>query len=231
MRFLILLVLCSGCISDYRPRFFGPTGEFTPPSISDDPLFATLGPCLAGSVQITAVDAQLVGVSRGSGVVVASGSQASLVLTARHMTEGEGISSWVVRSGNKNVSARCVARGAGPLDDWALLESIGVVGTPVPVVSSVGAIGFDRAVAIGYPLGYQSPTVTVGHIQVYSPSLVRFSAPIIFGNSGGGLFVVKGGKLQLLAITVAVGASHEQAVEHMGIGVPIEQIRRQGGLR
>lgn len=226
--FLVCLVLLSSCAGDfYGPRFFGPKGEFTPPPSSyDDPLFATLGPCLAGSVQIVAMDAGGMGVSRGSGVVVGP----ERVLTARHMVEGAA--SWNVKIGGRSVPARCIMRGEGPFDDWALLESAGRLGEAVPVLEygRNEPLVYSRAVAIGFGLGWNSPSVTVGHIQSYSDGMCRFSAPITFGNSGGGLFAVVDGRLRLIAITVAVGVGKGSAVEHMGIGVPVPLIRRQGGL-
>lgn len=235
MKYLALLLCLTSCAGDYYgPRFFGPKGEFTPPpSISDDPLLATIGSCLAGSVQVYAIGSDGVGISRGSGVIVDAGLGACVVLTARHMTEGDGISSWVVKLGKDSKKARCIMRGAGPLDDWAMLEVEGNIGKPAPVVDSGrdGNLGYLHAVAVGYPLGWNSVTVTVGHIQSYADGLVRFSAPIIFGNSGGGLFIVQDGKLKLYAITVAVGSSRGQAIEFMGIGVPVSLIRKQGGLR
>ena len=236
MKYLLAIVLLlPSCATDYfGPRFFGPKGEIPPPpSISDDPLLSTLEACLAGSVQVHSVDAQGLGVSRGSGTVVGESGGNSLVLTARHMTEGDGISSWVVKLGKDNRRARCIRRGAGPLDDWAVLELEGRLGKAVPLVDSGrdGNLGYMQAVAVGYPLGWSAPTVTVGHLQSFGEGLMRFSCPIIFGNSGGGLYVLQDGKLRLYAVTVAIGVSHGQAVSHMGIGVPITSIRKQGGVR
>lgn len=223
----LLLVLAAGCIDGgYGPRFFGARGEL-PPSTGQDPLFKTLPAVIAGSVQIIAVDIKGEGLSRGSGVVVGF----RRILTARHMTE-DGASTWVVKQGSKNVKARCIARGVGPLDDWALLESEGGLGEAVPVMAlGVQPDLYAQAVAVGYGLGYPDPTVTVGHLQVIGDSYIRFSAPITFGNSGGGLYVLHDGELRLVALTVAVGVSSSGAVWHMGIGVPVSLIRKQGGLR
>lgn len=227
MRFLAIpLLLLAGCTDVHYPRFFGSRGEL-PPETSQDPLFKTLDRVLAGSVQVYALNSEGQGISKGSGVVVGVGKY----LTARHMTEAA--SSWVVKLGARNVPARCIAKGGGPFDDWALLESERGLGEAVPVLDHGRPLpgAFTQAVAVGYGLGYSDPTVTVGHLQVVGTQYIRFSAPITFGNSGGGLYTLIDGELTLVAITVAVGVGGGNAVEHMGVGVPIPLIRKQGGLR
>lgn len=230
MRYLAILVLLAvSCAGPYRTRFFGPRGEFTPsqPELSDDPLFKTLGPCLAGSVQIHAVDDLGMGVSKGSGVVVTP----NRVLTARHMLEGA--SSWLVKKDGKNYKARSIMSGVGAFDDWALLEleSGPLEAVPILDIGGDSNLGYCQAVAVGYSLGWGGVTVTTGHIQSQSPALIRFSAMVAPGNSGGGLFVIKDGRLQLVGIVVALGVSNNQMVYFMGLAVPLSVIRAQGGVR
>ena len=202
-------------------------------------LLADIGDAVAGVVQIYAVNAKDEGISRGSGVVIFRDNAGSLVLTARHMTEGAGDDSpakWIIKKNGLVVKARCIKRGATQDEDWALLESSYPVGDAVPVLESHGFRShvrpYEDCVAIGYALGFDTLTVTLGHIQDADPnsSVFRMSSPIIFGNSGGGLFVTDSGRLKLAGITVAVGGSGTQAVPHLGFSVSLDTIRRRGGL-
>lgn len=223
----VLLTLTSCLGSPYTTRYFGPRGEpqSPPPKGSGVDILETLGPVLAGSVQVLALDEEGRGVSRGSGVCVGE----SKYLTARHIVEGAH--SWVVKLGTRHVKASCAVRGEGPFDDWALLVGEGRLAEAVPVMGDRAPSPFSQAVAVGYGLGYPDPTVTVGHLQVVGETFIRFSAPITYGNSGGGLFAVIDGELRLIGITVAVGVGGGTAVEHMGIAAPLAAIRKQGGLK
>src|SRR5690349_20294379 len=202
-------------------------------------LLADIGDAVAGVVQVYSVNAKDEGISRGSGVVIFRDNAGSLVLTARHMTEGAGDDSpakWIIKKNGLVVKARCIKRGATQDEDWALLESSYPVGDAVPVLESHGFRShvrpYEDCVAIGYALGFDTLTVTLGHIQDADPnsSVFRMSSPIIFGNSGGGLFVTDSGRLKLAGITVAVGGSGTQAVPHLGFSVSLDTIRRRGGL-
>jgi len=52
------------------------------------------------------------------------------------------------------------------------------------------------------------------------------SAPIIFGNSGGAMFVQKNGNFFFVGVPSRVGATHSQAVEHMAYFVPASRVRK-----
>jgi S1-C subfamily serine protease len=215
---LALLVGCSG----YQRKLYS-----EPAQVQSVALLATVDRCVNATVQVIATNEVGQGISRGSGVVVGRNT----VLTARHMCEGSA-KAWVVRQGTVISEAFCVKLGAGPQDDWAVLVLTSPVGHPVDLVDSWGPT--DRlhaeAVAVGYALGLPSPSVTVGHIQEPYGTQIRMSAPIIFGNSGGGLFVLEGGELRLAGITVAVFTSGPSPVCHLGLSVSVREIVRQGGL-
>jgi S1-C subfamily serine protease len=103
---------------------------------------------------------------------------------------------------------------------------------PAPVSESSDADPepYEDAVAVGHALGLPDVTVTVGNIQTSGNDFIRMSSPIIFGNSGGGLYVVRRGKLVLAGIVVAVFQSNGSAVYHMGIAIPLSTIRRKVGF-
>lgn len=78
----------------------------------------------------------------------------------------------------------------------------------------------DRVVAVGFPLTV-SQFATVGHMQGLSPNNNHLlaSAPIIFGNSGGGLFAFQQGQWKLVGITVNMAGAN------LGMfGVPVPHI-------
>lgn len=228
MRYLAILTLFLSACYPVREYAVARGHSATPD------LTSLVGEVIPGVVQVYSVNERSEGVSRGSGVVIRRDSSGSLILTARHMTEGDGIATWVVRKNGVSAEARCLKRGVGPEEDWALLETVYPVGDAVPILEP-GAFGdsvkpYEPCVAVGYALGWNTLTVTLGHVQEVAGDRVRMSAPIIFGNSGGGLFVTHDGRLWLAGITVAVGTSGMTVAEHMGISVGIPVIRRRGGL-
>lgn len=224
----LLLLSCAACVGAAHPVLrTGPPGLPNTPSVT--PAYpAGLIRCLDSVVQVTARTRENIGISRGSGVVVSP----KVVVTARHMVEPD-VDHLLVSQGDVHSEAYCIRRGMGPLDDWAVLVLQSPVGRVAPLVPPGGDAppALSQAVAIGYALGLPVPTVTYGHVQPGSSGLIRMSAPIIFGNSGGGLFAEVGGELRLVGVTVAVYTSGSAPITHMGISVSIETIVEQGGLK
>ncbi|GAG74834.1 unnamed protein product, partial [marine sediment metagenome] len=85
----------------------------------------------------------------------------------------------------------------------------------------------DESVAVGCSLGFP-PLPTVGHItrlniQIYSLPYHMSSAQIIYGNSGGAMFMANTGELiGIPSRGVVIGWG--TPITHMGLFVPIERI-------
>lgn len=164
----------------------------------------------------------------GSGVVIGLGST---VVTASHMLEAPFNKHFVIarfQGGSVTLEAKVIRRGERL--DWALL-SVEVPIFPdkrsVPLYRSMkDPPRFARCLAIGYALGFDSMTLTEGRIQNIQGGCVRFSAPIIYGNSGGALIVLANGKPALLGIVYAGCNGNGQFIEHMGLAVDVRAFER-----
>lgn len=108
--------------------------------------------------------------------------------------------------------------------DLALLEL--KAGTLKPIrVCSRPAEQDDYAVLVGFPLGI-GQIVTEGRIQFVEDGNTVATTQGIFGNSGGGLFVVQDKKYCLLGIASMVAAAKNQAVYHIMMSVEWKEIKR-----
>jgi len=217
---LVALLLTASCIAPRRYEFT----EKQHPQPQPQPqgkLLDTLDKALAASVQVYALNENGEGLSRGSGTVVSASPNSSFVLTARHMTDNP-VSAWKVKQGRRVVNARVVAKGDKD-NDWAILQTDAAIGLPVRLIDAGTSAYFaQECVAIGHAIGLDTPTFTVGHVQLVTARELRISAPIYYGNSGGGLFVVQGGELRLAGIVFAFYS----AVTHLGLAVNVNVLRR-----
>lgn len=94
---------------------------------------------------------------------------------------------------------------------------------------------FTRVYIMGCPLGHNPlPTpgiITSLHKNVGKNNFWLSSAPTIFGNSGGGVFLKESGKLVGITTMVCTYDEQELPVFHMSVVVPVNQIRKWLGKK
>jgi S1-C subfamily serine protease len=172
---------------------------------------------------------ELQGSASGSAVAMGSSEGFEYFITARHCVDGAEI---IMLTG-KGSSFRVINRvmGKTPDDDWAILmcKEGSSPKWPTPAIDLGDLKLYEPCVAIGYPLGIETPTVTYGNIQgSISEKRRRISAPIIFGNSGGAVFVKRGSGLSLVGLVIAGYAQRNGSlVPHMGIMYSMAAIAKE----
>lgn len=165
--------------------------------------------------------------SRGSGVIIASSTRHTRVLTAAHVVFPSD--SIMVRdlSGIYHKGKR----GRFSLvDDWAVVIVDTYLGEPVAL--HVGPHErYEDIYAVGYALGFDYATATEGRFQSESDGLIRFSAPIVFGNSGGGIFARSSRGLVLSGIVSKIYITYgDSPVYHIGVAVSVDLIGDSSGF-
>ena len=198
-------------------------------------------PVAAATVQIKTFKEDGSGIASGSGIVVGMGIYSPVstmkakktgtrILTAKHLLEGEGLTTLRVYQGDKVLAAVPEQLGLGSEADWMTLICDGVIGKPVSLVPAGAPVSeFEPCAVMGHPLTIATPTLTEGRIQAAESWGIRISAPIIFGNSGGGLFVVRDGRWVLAGVTVGIYATgFGIPITHMGLCVDVRAILAQG---
>ena len=158
----------------------------------------------------------------GSGFFVGNKGQ---VVTNAHVVEGA--TRIIVRTRSKDsVLAKVVKLSLQ--DDLALLTTVGMVVTGLPLGEGRGASIGQDVIAIGSPLGLEG-TVTRGIISgvrhIGGISYLQTDAPMNSGNSGGPLLSERG---EVLGInTWKVG----KQAEALGFAIPVDQLKTVfGGL-
>lgn len=150
-----------------------------------------------------------------------------LVLTAFHCT-GDGT--------NKELVIKVSGKSALVLrvdqqNDLSLLSVPGLEG-PVALMAARSPAQDEKVIAVGWPLG-KLLTVTEGRVMALVEEGGEYrlwtTAPIVFGNSGGGLFEFSLGEWKLVGVTVSVpGVSLGYAgipVFTNSLVIPVETIR------
>ena len=201
----------------------------------------SFGPMLHATVQIKTFKEDGSGIASGSGIVVGMGiynpvssarakKTGTRILTAKHLLEGEGLTTLRVYQGDRVLAAVPEQLGLGSEADWMTLICDGVIGRAIPLVSGYGHVTpFEPCAVMGHPLTIATPTLTEGRIQAVESWGIRISAPIIFGNSGGGLYVVREGQWVLAGVTVGIYATgYGIPITHMGLCVDVRSILAQG---
>ena len=106
-------------------------------------------------------------------------------------------------------------------EDLALLETdVDINWIPIGELPPRDSYAF----AVGYP-GGMGEWVTVGFIQLLKDDLIYTSAPISYGNSGGGLFVIQDGYYVLVGVASIVLVSYSGIVTHVNGFVDTNKIR------
>jgi S1-C subfamily serine protease len=159
------------------------------------------------------------GKAAGSGVIVAHG----YVVTAAHVATAVA-QGGTVHSGGATHTFQLVR--ADDDRDLALFKVPGMAGDPIELGDAAGMTSGQDVLALGYPLGLKTLTVTKGVISAVDQrfpgqkgTFIQTDAAINPGNSGGAL-VDAGGRL--LGINVAkVGLP---SVDSLGFAVPLGDV-------
>lgn len=167
---------------------------------------------------------------QGSAVVIGTKGDTIFCATNRHVIEmpqeAENIERYVV-AGDKRLQFGIVSELTSEFD-LALIavrttEQIGDNSIPTAEMSEL-SVG-EECVAIGNALGL-GISATTGIISRFDPNkdrslfMIRTSAPISPGNSGGGLFRRKDGKL------IGITTSHHESGQNVNFVLPIEYLGR-----
>lgn len=164
------------------------------------------------------------GTSAGSGVII---SEKGYILTCNHVVDGAVKITVTLNNSSNSYTAALVGQDAG--SDLAVLKISPLESEPLTVathgISDHLVVG-EHVVAIGNPLGTLGGTVTDGIISAKARqvktdngvmTLLQTNAAINSGNSGGGLFNLKG---ELIGIVNAKYA--ESGVEGLAFAIPID---------
>ena len=185
------------------------------------------------SVRIVEYDAKYTVIGYGSGVIISASDDETLILTCEHVVDGAVYYSVTT---NRNLHEYFVSvhkRSRDLNNDWAILRAPYRIGVAAPIIANdkESHLELGQYVAsVGYGMGLENITVTDGRFQSYEGGYLRYSAPSIFGNSGGGVYAFVHGRLTLVGISARIMVSQYGVVTHLGFAVPIQAIRAKGGI-
>lgn len=156
----------------------------------------------------------------GSGIVIHSDNkiESSLIITARHVVkDAEPGDLWVTLYPSGLKYPASVIR-LSDMYDLALIR----VDVYHPNVAKLGKVRlllpFTEVTKIGSGLG-MTPFPTTGIVESFSKTegLMTVSSPVIFGDSGGGIFIKEKTGYRLVGIVIALPAANKMPISHMGI--------------
>ena len=169
------------------------------------------------SVKITS------GIGTGSGVVIHSEPDKTYLLTAAHVVGDDSTVTatfYYCHEDTKTLSASVVITDT--VKDLALLK----IDKPYPYVAKLGSRNYTPYIftpvwVVGCSLGLD-PRPSEGIITVISDNAWEMSAPIVPGNSGGGVFLKD--THELIGIAVWVRGYRKQLITTMAGIVPLQDI-------
>jgi len=136
----------------------------------------------------------------GSGVVVYSGNGYSLIVTAQHVVSDAETISVALYPQEKEYPAKIVKTS---LDYDLALVRIEVEHDHVAKRVLAELRPFDEVYKVGSGLG-NAPFPSKGIVSEFNGFTMRVSSPIIFGDSGGGIFTKIKGEYYLVGIVISV---------------------------
>jgi len=143
------------------------------------------------------------------------------LLTAKHCLENGFDSTFEVQPGGLTARVKYISA----ITDLALLElKAGKLKHTISVCAREPQID-DRTWLVGYPLGIGN-VVTEGLLQGLYDGYYLSTAPGIFGNSGGGLFVKQDGTFCLIGIASYGASAKNQFVFHLLFSVSWGEIKK-----
>ena len=138
----------------------------------------------------------------GSGVIIQSDEKSSIILTARHVIEGETHPNIIFFPDNREIQGKVVKISED--HDLALVE----IRMPHPYVARRTILlpeVFDEVYKVGGGLNHTTPYPTKGMVSIVDFFTMQISSPIIFGDSGGGVFSFIDGQYHLVGIISQIG--------------------------
>lgn len=176
------------------------------------------------SVQMGSYFQQYIASGAGSGVIIGNNDTHFYIITNNHVISGAD--TITVRT-NDGVEYSAAVVGSDSESDVALLK-IEATGLTVAVIGNSDSISVgEEVVAIGNPLGKLGGTVTNGiisalgrevNIEGENMTLLQTNAAVNPGNSGGGLFNMRG---ELIGIINAKSSGSN--IEGLGFAIPINE--------
>lgn len=174
------------------------------------------------------VFSQYVSSGAGSGVIIAQEGQIGYIVTNNHVIEG-ATSIMVRLKDGTELNAKLV--GTDSMTDLAVLTVSTEKTLTVAVLGDSDSLVVGQEVlAIGNPLGQLGGTVTNGIVSALerqvridgeNMTLLQTNAAVNPGNSGGGLFNMRG---ELIGVVNA--KSSGDAVEGLGFAIPINTVHK-----
>ena len=176
---------------------------------------------------------QLGRISRGSGVIIKSSPEETLILTAAHVVD-EGVEIRAKRNHSTYVYWLQLLRiGKGDHSDWAILRAPFWIAPAVSLSEEEYPDLNQYVLSAGYALGFEDITVTEGRYQGYLNGFLRTTAPIIYGNSGGGMYQLVKGRLKLIGICSRIFGAYGSSgppMPFMNLTLGLTSIEIDGGF-
>lgn len=168
--------------------------------------------------------------SGGSGFII---SEDGYIVSNYHVIEGSSRVK-IITNDEQQYDAKIVGYDAA--NDVAVLK-IEATGLQYAAIgSSDDLIVGDQVVAIGHPLGNETPTLTVGYVSAKDQSIstdgsiinmLQTDAAINSGNSGGPLFNMKGEVVGITTAKYSGTTSSGASIESVGFAIPIDDVVRK----
>ena len=139
------------------------------------------------------------------------------LLTAGHCISelGQEVTVMDVDKGERYLVGKAFAVKDNDVVDLAIVVLKDEIVRNYASVSSTEPLQDEIVVVVGYPLGI-TEVVTIGRFQGLVDGHYLVTAQATFGNSGGGVFVIRDGKYELLGIgSYGAATNYGQFVEHL----------------
>lgn len=170
--------------------------------------------------------------SFGSGVVVAQDDQRALILTANHVVRDRSAEEFTIEQRSPRYKAIQLppCSGSKVVKRNLQLDLVLIETKPIwPRVAKVASLAdlesdvvpYAECFVFGYPITGDAPPPAVHMTSGWITSMVPggrmgISAPIVFGNSGGGVWVQAGGRLTLVGVVHSMFAVQGNFIYHHG---------------
>lgn len=159
----------------------------------------------------------------GSAVYLGEDEKHSYFVTAAHVVDDKNTKTWQLVPSLGGIGADATVAVADAAEDVAILRAArGLPGWSRHALLAAPGDDylFRRCVAYGHPTGLPRGHLTEGYVtaKVFG-TRHQISAPIFFGNSGGGVYVNTGGRWRLLGV-----AQQIRGTPHIGLISSVDTI-------
>lgn len=169
----------------------------------------------------------------GSGVIIGHKDGNTFLLTAAHVAMAGSTITLTAPDLNLNDYPAILVRGGDDtIGDFSTLVCFGLIGRPTIVADENTYAWFGRyTIVAGFPLAWPMVRINDGYSSGIRDGFLHYSAPSIYGNSGGGVFILVRGEPVLVGLCSKIGLARGSAVVQMGMAYPICLVRLNGGLK